>query len=232
MRRLFVVTVIACLVLAGAAAAQRAPGTADWQRAFNVAPGDLASAGENPYFVLRPGYQLVLEGKEDGNAIRLVVSVLDETRIVGGIEARVVEERETENGALVEVSRNYFAIHTATKDVFYLGEDVDVYRDGQIVGHEGAWLHGVNGAALGLMMPGTPAVGQRYYQEVAPKVAMDRAAIVSVTERAVTPAGAFERCVRTEETTPLESGREHKVYAPGVGLVSDSGLLLTSVKKR
>ena len=213
--------------LAPASVEQPAPG--DWQRTFNIGAGDVATAGESPYFILKPGSQLTLEGKEGGKTVRLVVTVLDETQIVGGIEARVVEERESEDGALVEVSRNFMAIHRTTRDVYYLGEEVDIYKNGKIVDHEGAWLHGSKGATLGLLVPAAPVIGQRYYQEVAPGVAMDRAQIVSVTERVTTPAGTFEKCLKTEETTPLEPGdKEYKLYAPGVGLVRDGLLALVS----
>jgi hypothetical protein len=228
--RLSSFAVAVCVAVAGLASAQKPE--REWQKAFPVTPGDLATVGENLRLVLKPGYQLVLEGKESGRTIRLVVSVLDETKVVGGIEARVVEERETEDGVLVEVSRNYMAIHKTTHDVYYLGEDVDVYKNGKIVNHEGAWLHGSGGATLGLLMPGAPVVGQRYYQEVAPKVAMDRAEVVSVSERVTTPAGTFEKCLKTEESTPLEPGREFKLYAPGVGLVTDGSLVLVSYTKR
>jgi hypothetical protein len=61
---------------------------------------------------------------------------------------------------------------------------------------------------------------------------MDRAEIVSVSERVTTPAGTFEKCLKTEETTPLEPGRESKLYAPGVGLVTDGSLVLVSYTKR
>jgi len=188
----------------------------------------LATIGENPYFVLKPGYQLTLEGKESGKTVTLVVSVLDETKLVGGIETRVVEERESENGALVEISRNFMAIHKTTRDIYYLGEEVDIYKNGKIVDHEGAWLHGSKGATLGCWSGITrdwPAVlpGSR------PGVAMDRARVVSVTERGTTPAGTFERCLKTEETTPLEPGdKEYKLYAPGVGLIQDGPLVLIS----
>jgi len=228
--RLFSLIVAVCAAVAGQAAGQKP--SPEWQTSFPVSPGDLATVGENPYLVLKPGYQLVLEGMESGKLVRLVVSVLDETKVVGGIEARVVEERETEDGVLVEVSRNYMAIHKTTHDVYYLGEDVDVYKNGKIVNHEGAWLHGSGGATLGLLMPGAPVVGQRYYQEVAPGIAMDRAEIVSVSERVTTPAGTFEKCLKTEETTPLEPGRESKLYAPGIGLITDGSLVLISHTKR
>lgn len=189
----------------------------------------VAAEGQNTYFILKPGYRLVLEGREDGRPVRLVVTVLNETRVVGGASTRVVEERETSGGELIEVSRNYFAFDAATSDVLYFGEDVDVYKRGAGVSHEGSWRAGTKGARPGLMMPGTPAVGMRHDQERAPGIAMDHAEIVSLTERVTTPAGTFERCLRTKETTPLEKGAvEYKVYAPGIGLIQDGSLKLVS----
>jgi hypothetical protein len=61
---------------------------------------------------------------------------------------------------------------------------------------------------------------------------MDRAKIVSVSERVATPAGTFENCLKTEESTPLEPGREFKLYAPGVGLIRDGVLDLVSYTRR
>jgi hypothetical protein len=125
------------------------------------------------------------------------------------------------------VSRNYFAIDNKTNDVYYFGESVDIYRDGWVVNHEGAWLAGVGGTRFGLMIAAKPVVGMRHYQEVAAGKAMDRAEVVSVTETVTTPAGAYRNCVKVEETTPLEPGaKEYKYYAPGVGLVRDGTLTL------
>jgi hypothetical protein len=200
-----------------------------WRQSFPVDTRTLATEGENPYFILKPGYQLKYEGTEDGKQGTLVITVLNETKNVGGVDTRIVEERETMGGELIEVSRNYFAIDPATKDVYYFGEDVDMYKKGRIAGHEGAWHHGTRGAAFGLMMPGTPTLGMRFYQEQAKGIAMDRAEIVSLAEKLTTRAGTFERCLKTLETTPLEKlAREYKIYAPGIGLVKDGNLELVS----
>jgi hypothetical protein len=73
-----------------------------------------------------------------------------------------------------------------------------------------------------MIMPGSPAVGSGYYQEFAPEIAMDRARILSLDEVVLTPAGTFENCLKTEETSPLEpDAKEYKYYAPGIGLVRD-----------
>jgi len=194
-----------------------------WTSDFKIETADWANTGRNPYFMLEPGYALVLE---DG-ASRLVVTVLADTKTVDGVATRVVEERETKGNDLVEVSRNYFAMSVRTNAVFYFGEDVDMYKGGKVVSHEGSWLAGTNGAKFGLMMPGLPLVKARYYQEIAPKVAMDRAEIVSVTERLQTPAGTFTDVLKTIETSQLESGPgEAKYYAPGVGLLQDGSFKL------
>ena len=162
----------------------------------------------------------------------MIITVLDETRMVDGVETRVVEERETKGGNLIEVSRNYFAISKRTNDVFYFGEDVDIYKDGKVVSHSGAWLSGVNGARFGLFIPGQPSVNARYYQEVAPGVAMDRVEIISLTETVKTPAGEFKNCLKIKETTPLEPGvTDYKYYTPGIGLVQDGSMKLVKFGK-
>ena len=200
-----------------------------WLQSFPVDVKELATEGESPYFVLKPGYQATFEGKEPGKSGKLVITVLNETLNVGGVNTRIVEEREWDGAELIEVSRNYFAIHPPTGDVYYFGEDVDMYKKGKVASHDGSWRHGTNGAKFGLMMPGKPAMGMRFYQELAKGVAMDRSEIVSLTDKLTTRAGTFERCVKSKETTPLEIlAREYKVYAPGVGLVKDGDLELVS----
>jgi hypothetical protein len=176
---------------------------------------------------LEPGYQLVLEGQEDGAQIQLKISVLNETKLVNGTEARVVEEQETEDGEIVEISKNWFVVCKPSNDIFYLGEEVDIYEDGKIVNHEGAWEAGANDARLGMIMPGNAELGLKYYQEFAPKVAEDRAEIVGLDKVIDTPAGKFEKVLETEETNALNPDeKESKFYAPGVGLIQEETLKL------
>jgi len=199
----------------------------EWTSHFLMEGDELVSIGRNPYFILEPGYQMVLEG----GGTQLIITVLNETKIVDGVQTRVVEERETKNGQLIEVARNYFAISRRTNDVFYFGEDVDMYKDGKVANHNGSWLSGVEGGKFGLMMPGRPLANASYYQEVVPNVAMDRATIMSTTEPVKTPAGEFVNCLKVKETTPLEHLSEYKYYAPGIGMVSDGKMQLVRAGK-
>ncbi|CAN5412664.1 hypothetical protein BH10ACI1_BH10ACI1_27420 [soil metagenome] len=182
------------------------------------------SSGRNQYFILETGYQLTLENKTGG---KLVITVLNETRKIGNVETRIVEENESENGKPVEISRNFFAFCKETGSVYYFGEEVDLFKNGKVVKGEDAWTAEGNNKA-GVAMPGLVLLGARYYQEIAPKVAMDRAEIISLSETKQTPAGTFTNCLKIEETTPLElREKEYKLYAPGIGLIQDEDLLLT-----
>ncbi len=221
--RLVVVTVIVFLAVAAALTAQKTPAMdRSFTGPFIFEPGELVSSGRNPYFVLEPGHAQVLEG--DGG--QLVITVLAETKVVDGVETRIVEERERDRGQLIEVSRNYFAISRRTNSIYYFGEDVDIYSGGAVTSHDGSWLAGVNGAKPGLWLPGEPLVRARYYQEIAPGAAMDRAEIVSVTEHLTVPAGTFADVVKIEETSQMEHGTEYKYFARGAGLLVDGHLKL------
>lgn len=181
------------------------------------------TTGRNQYFILEPGYQLTLESKTE----KLVITVLNETKKIGNVETRVVEENESKNGKTVEISRNFFAFCKENNSGYYFGEEVDIYKDGKIVKHEGAWTAEGNNKA-GVVMPGLVLLGARYYQEIAPDVAMDRAEIISLGETKTTPAGTFSNCLKTEETSAVEKGeKEFKSYAPGIGLIQEEDLLLT-----
>jgi len=196
----------------------------NWVKEFGIEKRTLATTGENKYFVMQPGFQLVIESEDE----KVTITVLDETKEIGKITTRVIEEREEKNGKLAEVSRNYFAICKDTGDVFYFGEDVDVYKDGKIVNHSGGWYAYEKNAKPGMMMPGTPSVGKKYYQEIAPGEAMDRGEIVSTNETLKTPAGTFTNCLKVEETSALNpKEKEYKTYAPSIGLIQDEDLLLT-----
>lgn len=228
LRRVHAVVVVV-LAAAGSATACGGQSTEEafadpsWQKQFRISECALQSTGRNTYFVLEPGFQLVLEG----GAGRLAITVLDETKTLMGVTTRVVEEREWKDDELVEVSRNFFAICPTTRDVFYFGEEVDDVQDGQIVGHGGAWLAGENGARPGLIMSGHPRLGMKYYQEVAPDVALDRAEIVSLDESLETPAGVFRNALKTREGSALDPDeREFKIYVRGIGLAHEQALLL------
>jgi len=195
---------------------------AEWRTVFPVDANNLGVDGSNPYFPLQPGHTLVLvQGKT-----RNTVTVLAETKIIDGVECRVVVDREEKKGKPVEITRDYYTIDRTTSDVYYFGEEVNIYKRGKVVSHEGSWLSGKDDAKFGLMMPGNITVGDRFMQERAPKQrALDRSEVIAVGEKVVTPAGTFE-AVHMRDSSVLEKGAGDKWYARNVGLVKDGKAVL------
>jgi hypothetical protein len=228
---LFLILSLCTGLALGGGVAVAAPVT-DFTVDFDLDDCTFANDGRNPYFSLVPGDELLLEGDDDGETVVVRIRVLNATRTIKfrnedgeqmQVVTRVVEEREWVDDELVEVSRNFYARCKETNDIFYFGENVDIYEDGQIVSHDGAWLAGKQGALPGIIMPGRFLLGSRYYQELAPGVALDRAEHKTMGMEIDVPAGSFEDCVEIIETTPLEPGHEsRKVYCEGIGLVIDS----------
>lgn len=202
----------------------------DFTRTFRMEDCTFSTTGNSPFFPLAPGQVSQFEGKVEGEVERLVITTTDATIDIGGILTRIVEERHTVDEELVEVSRNYFAHCTENNSVFYFGEDVDNYENGVVVNHDGSWRHGTAGATAGVIMPGLPLLGARYFQEIAPGAALDRAEVIQLNAQTKTPYGVFSDVLVTEETTPLEpDARETKKYAPGIGQIVDAELRLTDI---
>ena len=176
---------------------------------------------DNEFFPLVVGTQLVLEGVEDGETIRVEITVLDETEDVAGVTTRVVEEAEFVDGELAEISRNYF-VQAADGTVCYFGEDVDIYEGGVVVSHEGQWRAGENGNLPGIFMPSSPDIGMVYSNESAPGVAEDQAEVIALGEEINVPAGIFDDTLTVEECNPLEDAeRDIKVFVRGIGIAID-----------
>lgn len=205
-----------------------------------AACGSLASStaegAQNRYFPLEVGRVWELSNEEcvaDGDCDELEearVSVLPDTEVVDGVVTRVVEEREWVDGQLSEVSLNFYVECVGTEDVYYFGEDVE---DGDGNPLPGAWRSGVGGARPGIIFPGGAfLLGARYAQEVTPGVALDRAENREMGLERTVPAGTFSDCVLVLDTNALEDlkGKEgdEKIYCPGVGIIMDEELELTS----
>lgn len=182
-------------------------------------PTEWVATVTHPLFPLTPGTILRYENRGSGEAV--LVEVLEDTRVVNGVLATVVRARVYERGELVEDTHDWFA-QDRSGNVWYLGEESHEIEAGEVVGAEGSWAWGADGALPGVVMWADPATfGRReYLQEYRPGVAEDRGRYVAFDQEVTVPAGRFRACVITEDWNPLETGeRERKTYCPRVGLV-------------
>ncbi len=191
-----------------------------------IDPAEFQATVDNEFFPLSSLGPQVFEGQETdpdtGEVIELRVesTVLAETDTVAGVEVTVVEVKDYEDGELVESTLDYYA-QREDGTVYYLGERVDEYEDGELIGHEGQWLAGEGDNLPGVFMPADPQEGDEFEQERAPGVAEDRSKVVAVDQTVTTRAGAFKGCIKTEDYDPLGGVTEFKYYCPDVGMVKE-----------
>ncbi len=131
----------------------------------------------------------------------------------------MVNDVVEEDGEVVEDTLDWYGIDKRY-NIWYFGEIALNFEDGELADIEGSWTSGVDGAKPGIIMKADPQVGDVYRQEFLLGDAEDMGEVLSLTESARVPYGAFDNCLMTKDYTPIEPGVfEHKYYAPGIGPV-------------
>jgi hypothetical protein len=190
------------------------------------------AALQNQYFPIHPGRQWQLESTKGGDVTQLTITVLG-TKEIAGVTTRVVQEQETVNGEVVEVSQNYFA-ENSTGTVCYFGEDVLIRLPDGTTSTEGSWRAG--DASLtdptitfrpGIIMPADPLVRTRFQMEGAPGIAEDEGRVTGSGQVKVV-AGVYDETLRVREYNPLDGDVGFKTFAKGVGMIIDGEVELTS----
>jgi uncharacterized membrane protein YkoI len=175
----------------------------------------------NPYLPLASLKQDILKNAAE-RIERTAKPEVHKTFQVGGqsVEALTVEDREfNAAGELIEATRDYFA-QDDDGNVYYMGEDVDEYKNGKVSGHSGAWLFGKDTQKLGLLMPAHPKVGDKFKSEDAAPITWEADEVVSLSETATVPAGTYRNCLKIKENAS-DGDTEYKLYAPNVGCVEE-----------
>jgi hypothetical protein len=211
-------TLLVALTAPGCGGSDTAGALPQGSEPVELDPADFVDRIDNPYWPMSPGSRWVYRETSAGGAEqRVVVTVTDRTKQILGIDAVVVHDVVTEDGALKEDTFDWYA-QDADGNVWYLGEQTAEYEDGKIVSTEGSWEAGVRGAQAGVVVPAQPRVGLSYRQEYFKGEAEDAAEVLSVDETIEVPFGRFDHVLLTKDYTPLDpNALEHKFYARDVG---------------
>ncbi len=193
----------------GAAASPQAPD-----------PDRFSTTIDNPFMPMVPGTVFRYRESADEGKGRVVVRVTDRTKQIQGIETVVVRARSFLGGKLVEDTFDWYA-QDRRGNVWYFGENTKSYENGRWT-TAGSWKAGRDGARAGILMKAHPAVGDSYYQEMAPGVAEAKATVLSRQASATVPYGSFDHLLKTKDVSALSPGEvEHKLYARGIGPVRE-----------
>ncbi len=172
----------------------------------------------NPLFPITTTRHMVGLGEEGTTRLRHETTLLDRTRTIrwNGQDVEVIVSQFVAYGdeRIIEIAIDYFA-QGDDGAVWYFGEDVTNYEDGQIKDHNGTWLAGKDGPP-GMIMPAHPKVGDIYRPENIPGVVFEETTVKAVGLTVSGPSGAVSGAIRVEEH-PMNADVETKVYAPGYG---------------
>jgi hypothetical protein len=178
---------------------------------------------DNRWWPLQPGTEFVYEGTAiDGDRRirrRVVVTVSHMVKVIDGVPATVLWERDYNSGELVEAELAFYA-QDDDGNVWHLGQYPEEYEDGELVGAP-AWVTGQQGAKAGLAMLANPVPGPTYSQGYGPAVDyLDRARVYKLGQETCVAAGCYRDVLVTDEFALDEpEARQLKYYAPGVGNV-------------
>ena len=112
---------------------------------FSTAQFDPAQPIDNPYFPMTDTRTYVYSGSDEDGPVdeRFEHTNTGPGPMIAGVQTFIQQDREFEDGLLVEETKDYFAQDTMG-NVWYLGEDVTKFEydeDGNLISTtmEGAW---------------------------------------------------------------------------------------------
>lgn len=178
---------------------------------------------DNKWFPLEPGTQLVFQGAttEDKERIphRVIFTVTDLVKDVGGVRSVVIWDRDYSDGKLVEDELSFMA-QDKDGNVWHTGEVPREWEEGKVVASP-AWIAGVKRAKAGIVMRVQPRLGTpSYSQGYAPPPVnwTDRGQVYKLGIKNCVPVRCYTNVLVTREFNPDEPGKSQlKYYAPGVG---------------
>ncbi len=184
----------------------------------------------NPYLPITAFDRCTLAGKDGSQHLlvkrRLLSGTQTFTYAGQTFQAVKVLDRvfDTKADEKIERTLDYFAQSDAG-DVYYLGEDVNDYKHGKLVSHEGSWRLGVNTQVPGILMTAHPVVGQTFDSENVPNVVHETSTVQAIGGVRKIHKRTFSNVltIREDAQVPgIAPEVEYKNYAPGLGVITEA----------
>jgi hypothetical protein len=211
------------LVAAGLGKLPLAP---DAQRVDLVAPPfSQSTAVTNPLFPISELRSAVINGHIDGKPLKIETTLLPETQVIEWSSGQCVRTLISQfvaykGGRIEEVALDRYAQDDAGS-VWYFGEDVFNYADGEVADTDGTWLAGIDGPAA-MIMPAHPRVGNVNRAENVPGLVFEEVTTRTVDKTVRGPRGPVTGAIVGSELHD-DGAREDKYFAPGYGEFRSAG---------
>ena len=174
----------------------------------------------HPLFPVKDGSQTILLGNADGRPLQVTYTTLPESQnrtiIWDGkkIETRTVQYVAHMDRRLVEYALDWYA-QADDGSVWYFGEDVFNYEDGQVADTHGTWLAGKDGPPA-MIMPADPKPGNVYRVENIPGKAFEEVEVKTVNATVEGPLRSVTGCMIGRQLHDNGSYSD-KTFCPGIG---------------
>jgi hypothetical protein len=181
----------------------------------------------NRYLPISNFHRTVLKGIDTGQHLRIVRTLKHRTKAFKyrgiAVKAAVVKDVVTnvKNGRVIERTVDYFAQDKAGS-VYYFGEDVNEYRHGHLVGHEGQWRLGRDTKRPGVLMPPHPKLGDAFKAEAVPGITHETDHVVAVGKTKRVAGHTYHHVIKIRENAGPPPEVEFKTYAPGTGVITEA----------
>lgn len=177
---------------------------------------------DNPLLPVSDYTQTITLGTEEGKPDRVETTRLPEPKMIEfngqQVEATVLQVLDCIDTDVAEIAYEYYA-QADDGGVYFLGEAVDNYEEGQVVDQEGSWLAGQNGALPILIMLADPVIGLLFSAPGDTTAPIHRIEIVALDQQANTPDGATTQGVQVK-TTLSDGSVDSLTYVTDFGLVA------------
>jgi hypothetical protein len=178
----------------------------------------------NPFFPIRDLHSALLLGRVDGKPFRTETTLLPLRETVRwrgqDIGVLVSQYMAYLDGHIAEVALDRYA-QADDGSVWYFGEDVFDYTNGNVSATEGTWLAGRDGPPA-MIMPAHPSVGDVYRPENAPNIVFEEVTVKAVDQTVPGPLGPVEGALQIDELHS-DGTHEPKTFAPGYGEFRTTG---------
>lgn len=173
----------------------------------------------NPLFPVSDLHSVLMLGHVDGLGFRTEVTLLPWTQIIEWdgqqVEALASQYVAYLDGRIEEIAIDYYA-QADDGAVWYLGEDVTDYVDGEVVSTDGTWRVGRAGAPAAMIMPGNPQVGDVFRPENIPGFVFEEVEVIRVDATFDGPHGPVSGAIVVSELHQ-DGTYSDKLFAPGYG---------------
>jgi hypothetical protein len=185
---------------------------------------------DNTFLPIPPGATFTLTGTANrgggGNEHQVIFTVTEVTKVVDGVRAVVLWDRDIQEGQLVEEELAFWA-QDDYGNVWLMGEYPEEHADNGTISAPVTWLGGVANSKPGILMRRDPKLNTtQYKQGEAPSVGfLDLAKVFAANQHTCVPVGCFDGVLVVDEWDPNnqpEDGHQFKYHAPGVGIIQVS----------